>query len=70
MNANNGDTCREMVMKGLSYAIFTIEEFVANDTRRYKIPMTNLDGSPFIRNMWMIYKPDYTKNKTYVTLLI
>jgi DNA-binding transcriptional LysR family regulator len=63
MVASNGDTCREMVLNGLGYAIFTIQEFVADDTRLYKIPMTNKDGSPFIRNMWMIYKTDYSKNQ-------
>jgi DNA-binding transcriptional LysR family regulator len=63
MTATNGDTCREMVLNGLGYAIFTIQEFVAEDTRLYKIPMTNKDGSPFIRNMWMIYKTDYSKNQ-------
>jgi DNA-binding transcriptional LysR family regulator len=64
MTATNGDTCREMVVNGLGYAIFTVEEFVANDNRLYKVPMTNLDGSPFVRNLWMIYKEDYAKNKT------
>ena len=50
-------------LKGLGYAIFTVQEFVTDDTRLYKIPMNNLDGSPFVRNMWMIYKTDYTKNQ-------
>jgi DNA-binding transcriptional LysR family regulator len=63
MIATNGDTCREMVVNGLGYAIFTVEEFVADATRLYKIPMTNSDGSPFVRNMWMIYRKDYEKNK-------
>ncbi|MDF2882831.1 MAG: hypothetical protein K0R54_3388 [Clostridiaceae bacterium] len=62
--ASSGDTCREMVANGLGYAIFTVEEFISNDDRFYKFPMTNLDGSPFIRNMWMIYKTNYAKNKT------
>jgi DNA-binding transcriptional LysR family regulator len=64
ITASNGDTCREMVLNGLGYAIFTVAEFVSTDTRLYKIPMTNLDGSPFVRNMWMIYNTDYTKNET------
>jgi DNA-binding transcriptional LysR family regulator len=63
MVATNGDTCREMVVNGLGYAIFTVEEFIKDDSRLYKIPMTNLDGSPFIRDMWLIYKTDYAKNK-------
>lgn len=62
--ASSGDTCREMVVNGLGYAIFTVEDYVEKEERLYKISMTNLDGSPFVRNMWMIYKTDYTKNKT------
>jgi DNA-binding transcriptional LysR family regulator len=64
MVASSGDTCREMVVNGLGYAIFTVEEYVQNDERLYKIPMTNLDGSPFVRNRWLIYRADYKKNKT------
>jgi DNA-binding transcriptional LysR family regulator len=64
MIATNGDTCREMVLNGLGYAIFTVKEFVINDDRLYKLPMTNIDGSPVTRNMWLIYSSNYKTNKT------
>jgi DNA-binding transcriptional LysR family regulator len=64
MTATNGDTCREMVAKGLGYAIFTVEEFATNDTSLYKLPMMNSDDSPFVRNIWMVFNTEYEKNKT------
>lgn len=54
MRANHGDTCREMVLNGLGYGMFFIKEYLEN-TNIYSIPLFFKNGTPFIRNTWLIY---------------
>ncbi len=53
------DTCREMLLNGLGYSIIYSNYFNESDDRFYKMPMLYADGSPVIRNTWMVYRHDY-----------
>ncbi|MEH7387108.1 LysR family transcriptional regulator [Bacillus sp. JJ1521] len=55
MNVDRGDTCREMIIRGLGYAIMParllqgVEDFV------YQIDLLKEDGTPHTRPTWMFY---------------
>jgi DNA-binding transcriptional LysR family regulator len=59
MHANHGDTCREMVLAGLGYAIFLSNAFLSEGTGLFEIPLTYVDGSPLTRNSWMVWQKDF-----------
>ncbi len=58
ITVNSGGTCAEMVQKGLGYAIFLTEDFIAGKEGLYKIPLFQKDGSPIIRRDWMIWREE------------
>ena len=58
MHANHGDTCREMVMAGLGYSIFLSHAFLPKESGLFELPLTYIDGSPLIRNSWMVWQKD------------
>lgn len=59
MHANHGDTCREMVLAGLGYAIFLSNAFLSERSGLFELPLTYADGSPLIRRSWMVWQRDF-----------
>lgn len=54
MSVNQLDTCKEMVVNGLGYAI--IPRMILNDIDNlHIIDLADKDGKPLIRQTWMIY---------------
>ena len=58
MHANHGDTCREMALAGLGYAIFLSNAFLSENSGLFELPLTYADGRPLIRNSWMVWQKD------------
>jgi len=58
MQANHGDTCREMVMAGLGYGIFLSNAFLPKDNGLHELALTYADGTPLVRNSWMVWQKD------------
>lgn len=62
MNVDVVDTCKEMVLNGLGYAIMPgmilkgIEDL-------YQITLTDKTGVPLLRRTWMIYQQDFLELK-------
>jgi DNA-binding transcriptional LysR family regulator len=62
MEVDKTDTCREMVIKGLGYAI--MPSLVVDDTKNiYKMNILNRDGEPIKRETWMFYSKDFLELK-------
>ena len=59
MHANHGDTCREMVLAGLGYAIFLSRAFLSEHSGLVERPLTYANGTPLLRHSWMIWQPDF-----------
>ncbi|MEN1969565.1 LysR family transcriptional regulator [Lentibacillus sp. N15] len=59
ITVDRGDTCREMILNGLGYAILP-SLFLKDVPNVYQIPLFTKDGSPLSQQTWMIY---YTDNK-------
>lgn len=57
------DTCREMIINGLGYAIVP-RLIVANDEEVNKIDITDKNGIPIIRQTWMYYYNELLEMKT------
>lgn len=55
MTVPSGSTCVEMVKNGLGYAIFLSSEFFNKDDGLYTLPLYASDGTPLIREDWLIY---------------
>ncbi|WP_248930748.1 LysR family transcriptional regulator [Paenibacillus hamazuiensis] len=56
------DTCREMVINGLGYAI--MPSLVVEDSKDlYKMNITKKDGSPIKRETWMFYHEEFLELK-------
>lgn len=62
VQANHGDTCREMVANGLGFAIFLSPRFVKEDSGLFSMPLYYPDGRPLIRKSWMMWKDNTAKN--------
>ncbi len=62
IQANHGDTCREMVSSGLGFAIFLSPRFISEDSGLFKMPLYYPDGRPLIRNSWMMVRKGGEKN--------
>ena len=58
MKVNHGDTCREMVMRGLGYGFFFGDNYIGDDEGLYRVPVVYPDGTPFTRNIWLIYSKE------------
>lgn len=54
MNVDRGDTCREMVLRGLGYAIMP-SMLVQDIDGVYTIPIRNKNGTAVLRQTWMFY---------------
>jgi DNA-binding transcriptional LysR family regulator len=55
MRVNHGDTCREMVLSGLGYGIFSDSKFTKGSQELTSTPLFFLDGSKFSRKTWFVY---------------
>lgn len=57
MEVDNTDTCKEMVLYGLGYAI--LPSIVLNkEDGLYKIKMSDKNGKPLLRRTWMLYQKE------------
>lgn len=57
---DQGDTCKEMVMNGLGYAILPSLFFNEHDPV-HKIPLTTLDGEVLTQKTWLIFHEEVEK---------
>lgn len=53
----NGDICKEMILKGLGYSIFFVSEYMESYPQ-YCTPLFHKDGSPLARPSCLIYHKD------------
>lgn len=60
MVVDQGDTCKEMVMNGLGYAIIP-SMFFEHVEDVYKFYITDKKGHPLIRKTWMFYHEELLK---------
>jgi len=61
MRVDNMETCKEMVLNGLGYAILP-NILLEGDEELFKIPCLTQQGSPVTRKTWLIYKKEYSNN--------
>ncbi|RBP84407.1 DNA-binding transcriptional LysR family regulator [Cytobacillus firmus] len=54
MKVDRGDTCKEMVLNGLGYAILP-SMFVSDIVDLYKMELRSPENEPVLRNTWMFY---------------
>lgn len=60
MKVDRGDTCREMVTRGIGYAI--MPKMFLHDIEDINIvPLHNQDGTPLLRPTWMFYHESSTE---------
>lgn len=62
LTVDHGDLARELVLKGLGYCFFFAPEYMQGHEACIHM-LTNLDGSPLIRNTWLIYNERASKNE-------
>lgn len=57
MNINDSDTCRQLVTDGLGYSILPSISLSKDEyPNLYLLPLTHKDGSPLLRNTWIMYR--------------
>jgi DNA-binding transcriptional LysR family regulator len=61
MRANHGETCHEMIANGLGYGIFLSSDFVSRSEALFRLPLTYPDGSPLVRNSWMVWRKAFAE---------
>jgi DNA-binding transcriptional LysR family regulator len=61
MRVDNMETCKEMVLNGLGYAILP-NILLEEDEELYKTPCLTKDGDHVKRQTWLIYKKEYSNN--------
>lgn len=61
LTVDHGDLARELVLKGLGYCFFFAPEYMQGHESCIHM-LTNLDGSPLIRNTWLIFSKHAKKN--------
>jgi DNA-binding transcriptional LysR family regulator len=54
MKVDRGDTCREMVTRGIGYSIMP-NLFFQDEPDVFQIPLKDKDGAPILRPTWMFY---------------
>jgi DNA-binding transcriptional LysR family regulator len=54
MKVDRGDTCREMVTRGIGYSIMP-NLFLQDEPDIYQIQLEDKDGAPILRPTWMFY---------------
>jgi DNA-binding transcriptional LysR family regulator len=68
MEVDKSDTCKEMVLHGLGYAILP-GLVIDNEKDIYKIDITDKDGKPIIRQTWMFYHEEFLELKLVKTFV-
>jgi DNA-binding transcriptional LysR family regulator len=61
MRVDNMETCKEMVLNGLGYAILP-NILLEEDEELFKTPCLTKDGDHVKRQTWLIYKKEYGNN--------
>lgn len=61
MRVDNMETCKEMVLNGLGYAVLP-SILLEEDEILYKYPCLNKGGSPVKRETWLVHKEEYLSN--------
>ncbi|MFT0800943.1 LysR family transcriptional regulator [Bacillus swezeyi] len=61
MRVDNMETCKEMVLNGLGYAILP-NILLEEDEELFKTPCLTKDGQHVQRQTWLIYKKEYSNN--------
>lgn len=61
MRVDNMETCKEMVLNGLGYAILP-NILLEDNEKLYKTPCLTKDGQHVKRKTWLIYKKEYSNN--------
>jgi DNA-binding transcriptional LysR family regulator len=61
MRANHGETCHEMIANGLGYGIFLSSDFFNPSEALFHLPLTYPDGSPLVRNSWMVWRKEFAE---------
>ena len=61
MRVDNMETCKELVLNGLGYAVLP-SILLENDDELYKYPCLNKDGSYVKRETWLVHKEEYLGN--------
>jgi len=64
---DRSDTCREMALNGLGYAI--LPEICLEDCDFYKVPLVDEAGDPIYRDTWLAY-PKYLLELSQVDMFI
>lgn len=54
ITVDRGDTCKEMVLKGLGYAIMP-SLFLEDSPHIHQIPLKTKEGTPITQKTWMVY---------------
>ncbi|MEW4413255.1 LysR family transcriptional regulator [Clostridium sp. AN503] len=54
LTVRHADICKEMILKGLGYTVFFAWDYMA-DYPQFIHPLCHRDGSPLLRNTWLIY---------------
>ncbi|MDN4608100.1 LysR family transcriptional regulator [Sporosarcina highlanderae] len=60
VTVDRGDTCKEMVLSGLGYAILP-SLFLMDTPHVYQSPLQTKDGHPLTQKTWMIYHKESEK---------
>ncbi|MFD0681147.1 MULTISPECIES: LysR family transcriptional regulator [unclassified Paenibacillus] len=60
MEVDKSDTCKEMVLNGLGYAILA-RSVLDDSVGLHTIDLTDQDGVPLKRETWMFYQDDFLK---------
>ncbi|MGG3845942.1 LysR family transcriptional regulator [Aeribacillus composti] len=60
MEVDNMETCKEMVLSGLGYAIIP-SIVLSNNEDLYRIQLRTRRGEPIMRNSWIIYRKESLK---------
>jgi len=61
MRVDNMETCKELVLHGLGYAVLPSILLEENE-KFYIYPCLNKDGSSVVRETWLIHKEEYQSN--------
>ncbi|MCC3648484.1 LysR family transcriptional regulator [Cytobacillus oceanisediminis] len=61
MRVDNMETCKEMVLNGLGYAILP-SILLEDDEKLFKTPCLTKQGAHVKRKTWLVYKKEYSNN--------
>lgn len=63
MCVDHGDACREMILNGLGYGIFSDLRFIGSNKELVSTPLFFMDGRRFTRKTWFVYHKEELKSK-------